>query len=259
MGQDVSIEDEPRPFGTSVVQIEAGTFADKTLIILADRRIALGDGPLTDAGSKSFDIAVAADGGTVTVPLRIVAFAMAGARPAARFFLSELYSTDDLTQRDADIERVIRILVKFLPEKALGTLAAALEMDALSELLDARLGKALREQSSEADHPDHPLAITPATYAAAYRAMGYGDLRLRQIALTEEIGLALDKLARMPLLSGLLRMMRGPAHAGGVGGLHEFLERGYSAFAHMKDGRAFIQTIVTRERAEHQRLAEGGS
>lgn len=80
VGQDVSIEDEPRPFGTSVVQIEAGTFADKTLIILADRRIALGDGPLTDAGSKSFDIAVAADGGTVTVPLRIVAFAMAGAR-----------------------------------------------------------------------------------------------------------------------------------------------------------------------------------
>lgn len=179
--------------------------------------------------------------------------------PAARFFLSELYSTDDLTQRDADIERVIRILVKFLPEKALATLAAALEMDALSELLDARLGKALREQSSEADHPDHPLAITPATYAAAYRAMGYGDLRLRQIALTEEIGLALDKLARMPLLSGLLRMMRGPAHAGGVGGLHEFLERGYAAFAHMKDGRAFIQTIVTRERAEHLRLAEGGS
>ncbi len=89
--------------------------------------------------------------------------------------------------------------------------------------------------------------------------MGQGDLRLRQIALTEEIGLALDKLARMPLLSGLLRMMRGPAHAGGVGGLHEFLERGYAAFAHMKDGRAFIQTIVTRERAEHQRLAEGGS
>lgn len=174
--------------------------------------------------------------------------------PAARFFLSELYSTEDLTQRDADIERVIRILVKFLPDKALATLAAALEMDALSELLDARLGKALRAQSSVTTQP---LTITPANYEVAYRAMGDYHLRLRQIALTEEIGLALDKLARMPLLAGLLRMMRGPAHAGGVGGLHEFLERGYAAFAHMKDGRAFILTIVERERTEHERLAGG--
>jgi len=174
--------------------------------------------------------------------------------PAAQFFLNDLYSTEDLTQRDADIERVIRILVKFLPDKALATLAAALEMDALSELLDARLGQALRRQSPVTTPM---LVITPEGYEAAYRAMGDFDLRTRQIALTEEIGLALDKLARMPLLAGLLRMMRGPAHAGGVGGLHEFLERGYAAFAHMKDGRAFIRTIVEREQAEHQRLTRG--
>lgn len=171
--------------------------------------------------------------------------------PAARFFLNDLYSTDDLAQRDADIERVIRILVKFLPDKALATLAAALEMDALAELLDARLARALRE--SQADTA--PLQITAARYAAAYRGMGDFDLRQHQIELTEEIGLALDKLARMPLLAGLLRMMRGPAHAGGVGGLHEFLERGYAAFAHMNDGRRFIRTIIEREDAEHARLA----
>lgn len=174
--------------------------------------------------------------------------------PAARFFLSELYSTEDLTQRDADIERVIRILVKFLPDRALATLAAALEMDALSELLDARLGKVMREQAGDSTQA---LAITTSSYQSAYRTMGDWELRLRQIALTEDIGMALDKLARMPLLAGLLRMMRGPAHAAGVGGLHEFLERGYTAFAQMKDGRAFIQTIVDRERAEHQRLTSG--
>ncbi|MBL8311502.1 MAG: hypothetical protein JNL19_13845 [Burkholderiales bacterium] len=170
--------------------------------------------------------------------------------PAARFFLSELYSTDDLTQRDADIERVIRVLVKFLPDRALATLAAALEMDALSELLDARLGRTLRSRAGT----DEALVITAKDYASAYREMGCADLRLRQIALTEEIGLALNKLARMPLLAGLLRMMRAPAHASGVGELHEFLERGYAAFAHMQDGRTFIQTIVSRERNEHQRL-----
>lgn len=171
--------------------------------------------------------------------------------PAAHFFLSDLYSTEDLTQRDADIERVIRILVKFLPDKALATLAAALEMDALSELLDGRLAKALRDSQPGTA----ALLLDAQRYETAYRTMGDHDLRLRQISLTEEIGLALDKLARMPLLAGLLRMMRTPAHAGGVGALHEFLERGYAAFAHMKNGRSFIRTIVERERAEHTRLS----
>ncbi len=49
-------------------------------------------------------------------------------------------------------------------------------------------------------------------------------------------------------------MMRTPAVAGGVGRLHEFLERGYAAFAHMKDGQAFISSIANRERQEHERL-----
>lgn len=172
--------------------------------------------------------------------------------PATTFFLTELYSTEDLTQRDADIERVIRILAKFLPEKALHTLASALEMDALSERMDNQLAQQLRALQASGK----ALDINPESYGAAYRAMGEFEQRLRQIELTREIGLALDKLARMPLLRGLLRVMGAPAHASGVGGLHAFLERGYAAFAHMRGGQEFIETIVTREREEHMRLAQ---
>jgi hypothetical protein len=170
--------------------------------------------------------------------------------PAAHFFLTELYSTEDLTQRDADIERVIKILVKFLPDKALSTLAAALEMDALSEQLDSDLVTALRAHQRESA----PLEIDSKRYRSAYREVGEPELRLRQIALTQSIGGALDQLARKPLLRMMLRMMRAPAVAGGVGGLHEFLERGYAAFAHMNNGQAFITSIADRELAEHERL-----
>ena len=172
--------------------------------------------------------------------------------PATTFFLTELYSTADLTQRDADIERVIRILAKFLPEKALHTLASALEMDALSERMDNQLAQQLRALQVSGK----PLDINHESYGTAYRAMGEFDQRLRQIELTREIGVAVDKLSRMPLLRGLLKLMAGPAHASGVGGLHAFLERGYSAFAHMRGGQEFIDTIVTREREEHMRLAQ---
>ena len=170
--------------------------------------------------------------------------------PAAQFFLTELYSTEDLTQRDADIERVIKILVRFLPDKALATLAAALEMDALSEHLDGEMVAALRSIQGNKE----PLKIDANRYQRAYKAVGQADQRLRQIALTQSIGGALDQLARKPMLRTLLRMMRTPAVAGGVGGLHEFLERGYAAFAHMQDGQAFISSIANRERQEHDRL-----
>ena len=175
--------------------------------------------------------------------------------PAATFFLTELYSTADLTQRDADIERVIKILVKFLPDKALRTIAAALEMDALSERMDGLMAAQLRA----AQGGTKPLVISPEAYSAAYRSMGEFDLRLRQIALTHDIGLALDKLSRLPLLRSLLRVMSGPAQIGGVGALHAFLERGYSAFAHMGDAKAFVKLIVEKEREVHERLAQGGS
>ncbi len=170
--------------------------------------------------------------------------------PAAYFFLTELYSTEDLTQRDADIDRVIKILVRFLPDKALATLAAALEMDALSEALDGEMMAALRGQQNNKE----PLKIDATRYQRAYRSVGQPERRLQQIALTQSIGGALDQLARKPLLRTLLRMMRAPAAAGGVGGLHEFLERGYAAFAQMKDGTAFIESIAKREREEHDRL-----
>ncbi len=172
--------------------------------------------------------------------------------PAATFFLTELYSAADLTQRDADIERVIKILVKFLPDRALRTLAAALEMDALSERMDGLMATQLRAVQMS----NKPLAINRESYGAAYRATGQFDLRLRQIELTQEIGLALDKLSRLPLLRRLLRMMSRPAQIGGVGGLHAFLERGYSAFAHMGEAQNFIDAIVNQEREEHVRLAE---
>ena len=170
--------------------------------------------------------------------------------PAAHFFLTELYSTEDMTQRDADIERVIKILVRFLPDKALATLAAALEMDALSEHLDGKMVAALRSVQNN----DELLKIDANRYQRAYRSVGQSEQRLRQIALTQSIGGALDQLARKPLLRGLLRMMRTPAVAGGVGGLHQFLERGYAAFAHMNDGQPFIKSIAKRERDEHDRL-----
>ena len=146
--------------------------------------------------------------------------------PAAKVLSVELYSTEDLTQRDADIERVIRIRVKFPSgQSADHALRRPSKWMRSPGCLDARLGKALRAQSSVTTQPlRSPQRITK----SPYRAMG-DYLRLRQIALTEGDWSGTGQTGADAAVCGLLRMMRGPAHAGGVGGLHEFLERGYAA------------------------------
>ena len=57
--------------------------------------------------------------------------------PAARFFLSDLYGPKDFPERDDEIERIPADAGQALPLSGLTTLALAIELDALSEDLDA--------------------------------------------------------------------------------------------------------------------------
>jgi hypothetical protein len=64
----------------------------------------------------------------------------------------------------------------------------------------------------------------------------------------------LEKLARLPLLTGMLHLMRGPAEAAGLSHLHLFLQRGFDAFKAMGPAGEFLQTIREREIRLMERL-----
>lgn len=160
---------------------------------------------------------------------------------AAEFFLSDLYGPKDFSSRDEEVERILPLLITMLPESALRTVALAVELDALSEELDSAMVAALR-RSGGIDRIDEDR------YATAYREVGCPAGRLRQIELIRETGEALDRLARKPLLSGMLKLMRGPAHLAGLGDLQEFLERGFNAFRQMGSATEFLDSIDHKER-----------
>ena len=168
---------------------------------------------------------------------------------AARFFLTDLYSPKDLSTRDAEIERVLPVMTSALPRSALHALLQAAELDALSERFDGQLIDAL------AGRLDAPLA--EADYADAYRQVGNAPGRQRQIELIQAIGTTLDHLAHKPGLVTLLRMMRRPAQAAGLGELQAFLERGFTAFRSMERADEFVATVVARERALSRALFDG--
>jgi hypothetical protein len=172
--------------------------------------------------------------------------------PAAAFFLSDLYGTKDVTARDEGVARSLPMLVRLMPAAALDTIARAVELDALSERLDLGLVDALRRSD-----PSGATAITDTAYSNAYRAAGTKADRERQIALTGDIGAALDRLAHKPLLGGALRMMEVPARQAGFGALHDFLARGLKAFRHMRGADEFLRIVDARERLINDRLFGG--
>ena len=162
--------------------------------------------------------------------------------PAARFFLDDLYGPKDFSRRDDEVERIVPLMTRLLPPSALRTIAMAVGLDALSEELDSAMIAALRAAGSMRQIDDQ-------AYASAYRACNNRPQREAQIGLVGQIGGTLAGLTRMPLLTGLLRMMRGPAHVAGLAELHEFLERGFSAFKHMGGADEFLRTVRDRETA----------
>ena len=133
-------------------------------------------------------------------------------------------------------------LAGMLPGRAIETLLIAVELDELAENLDAEMAQIVE------------LPLTRARYAEAYPKVGNMQQRTRQIELVNEIGRALNRLARIPMLSPLLAMMKGPAESWGYGNLHHFLYRGFHSFVAMGRAADFLATIKRRETAINARL-----
>lgn len=177
---------------------------------------------------------------------------------AAHFFLTDLYGPKDFSSRDEEVERIMPLMLNLLPLSALQTLSLAIEVDALTEELDAAMVIEL-EKAGAFNAAKGIESISEKAYADAYRKVDRRFDRERQIDLIQATGEALDRLAKKPLLTTLLKLMRGPAHLAGLGDLHEFLESGFDAFRHMGDASEFLDTIETRERRVLENLFNGAA
>jgi len=162
---------------------------------------------------------------------------------ATQFFLEDLYGPKDFSGRDEAMLKIYPSMVRLLPASAVQTAALAIEVDALSEVLDRALATALGTRK-----------LDEASYAKAYRESSTPELRERQIARVEEAGHRLAQLVKKPLVTKTLKLMRTPARLAGLSELQEFLERGFEAFAAMGEADEFLATVGSREREIARRL-----
>ena len=169
---------------------------------------------------------------------------------AIAFFQSDLYGPQDFSRRDADLSRIVPVMTRMLPDPVIATVARAMELSVLSHELDARLLENLPRANGE---------FSVDEYCRAFRRAGRLADRRRQIELIGEVGTALDRYVRKPLIRSALALMRAPARAAGLGELQTFLERGFDAFRTMNGADVFLATIRTRENALIDAIFDGAS
>lgn len=172
-------------------------------------------------------------------------------RPATRFFLSDVYAPRDFSQRNYDIQKAYDAMRKAVPERVVHTLAETIELHQFTDELDGKLADALFGQMGAGEH------ITPEAYAEAYRICDNYDERVRQIDMIVKIGRSVDRIVRLPFIGLTLRLAHTPALLAGWHELQGFLERGYSAFKHMKGAAEFLTIIETREKKIIDRIYAG--
>lgn len=161
---------------------------------------------------------------------------------AARFFLVELYGDNDYAARDQQFSRIAGMVETLFPRPVVGTAVALAELHALTEDLDTVMARAW---------DGLPAGIPVGLYVRAWQQVARDEDRRRQLQAVLALGGELGRLTRTRGLRTMLRMMRGPATAAGLGALQRFLESGFDTFADLARQPAalttFVQVIEQRE------------
>lgn len=158
---------------------------------------------------------------------------------AVEFVISDLIGTG-IIARDADLARVIPIMVRLLPARALQTLASAMELNARALTINLDICRRLFATTNV------DAGISERDYCAAFRHTTSLEECRELIELIVGLGHSLERMVRSTALGLTLRAMHHPAHAAGFGAMQEFLETGYSTFHAIEDVDFFLGRFAER-------------
>lgn len=158
---------------------------------------------------------------------------------AVEFFVSDLTGID-ISERDHEFAKVVPLMSRMLPEKALIAVATAMRLNARVLGINLSICRELFKRQAI------DYAITETSYCLACRRASRLEECLELVHLTAEIGRNLDQLIRIPMIGLTLRAMRLPAHLAGFGALQKFLERGYRTFNALQDVDQFLDDMTAR-------------
>lgn len=168
------------------------------------------------------------------------------------FFLAELYGGLDLTELAREMERALPIATRLLPESVMRTSAVALELNALTGELDEAVTTMLFDTMGVTE-------ITDKAIIEAYRACDHQAERHHQMEMLAELGGGLDRYVRSRVIYATFKIAHRPAKMAGLGGLYDFLGRGFDVMRPMGSAHDFVSLFVGRELAIVDNIYAGKS
>ena len=158
---------------------------------------------------------------------------------AVDFVVSDLTGLG-VCRRDQDIARVVPVMSKMLPHKAVRAMASAMQLNASVLEINLQICRALFEGKSVG------AEISETEYRSACKRASSLDECLHLVQLIEDVGHSLDRLIRIPMIGLTLKAMRSPARLAGFAALQDFLQKGYRTFDALEDVDQFLKDITLR-------------
>ncbi len=169
---------------------------------------------------------------------------------AVDFVVSELTGIG-ISERDHDLARVVPAMVRMLPDKALQTIAVAMELNSRILTINLSICRELFGKLSPANK------ISERNYCLACRQVSRLDEFLELVELTKQVGQSLNHVIELPMIGLILRAMRSPARLAGFSSLQDFLETGYHTFKAIEDVDQFLDDISDRTASVFGKIMEG--
>jgi hypothetical protein len=163
----------------------------------------------------------------------------AGRAAAVDFFVSDLTGIN-ISVRDQEFAKVVPVMSRMLPAKALNVVATAMQLNARVLGINLSICRELYAEIA------FDTKITPASYCFACRRASRLEECLELVHLTAEIGRNLNDVIRIPMMGLMLRAMRTPARLARFGILQVFLETGYKTFNALQDIDQFLDDMTVR-------------
>lgn len=145
-----------------------------------------------------------------------------------------------IADRDRELNKVVPVMSRMLPERALAVLAMAMELNARILEINLDIEAVLHEQlvrGGDITERDYCLASREASSFDEFRAL---------VGMTRRAGEALAHIVEMPMIRSLMRSMRLPARLAGFGDLQAFLEKGFHTFVAVPDVPEFLDVMEHR-------------
>jgi hypothetical protein len=163
------------------------------------------------------------------------------------FFFNKLYAPEDFTFRDTSIKKLHAALDGKVYKGMVTGVTKVIELHELSDRLDNLMVDKMIESGIDE-------GMTMEEYQKIYRALDNYDQRIYQINLSAEVTRIFHKLSSKWIVGVSLRTVKTAAIVFNIKPVIDFVYDGYKSFKNLKNIDHFIDTILEREIAWHNRI-----